>query len=115
MPETQNEQQAPPSKEELINFFKEQIEVKKVQFELHDLNAKIALARAEELKAMAFIAQMTSPQEKENGIPHTLTKEDLDTNPDLVEAGLKEGDEIIIPNGVTLEEPKPSSKKLKKV
>ncbi len=63
----QDEQKA-PSKEEVIAFFQEQIEVKKVQLELQELNAALAMARAEELKALAFIAQMTQvPPEKQEG------------------------------------------------
>lgn len=95
------EQTAPPTKEEIIKFFQEQIDVKKVQFELQDLNTKLAVARAEELKALSFIAQMTNPKpqggEYEGGTPHTLTEEDLENNPDLKEQGFKAGDEVIIP------------------
>lgn len=115
MSETTQEKVA-PSKEELISFFQEQIEVKKVQLELHEINAKIAVARAEELKAMAFIAQMTNPQQQ-GGVPHTVTQEDLDNNPDLVDAGLQVGDEVVIPNDVAeqeLEEKSSKSRKLKK-
>jgi hypothetical protein len=54
----QEEQQA-PSKEEIIAFFQEQIEVKKVQLELQEINAALAVARAEELKALSFIATVT--------------------------------------------------------
>jgi hypothetical protein len=54
----QEEQQA-PSKEEIIAFFQEQIEVKKVQLELQEINAALAVARAEELKALSFIATIT--------------------------------------------------------
>ena len=72
-----------PSKEEVITVFQEQIEVKKVQLELQELNAALAVARAEELKALSFIAQLTQqpkgesiddedePQER----PRTLKKE----------------------------------------
>lgn len=97
----QEEQQAPPSKEEVIKFFQEQIEVKKVQYELQELNTKLAAARAEELKALSFIAQLTNPKIDENayaGQPHTLTEEDIANNPELVEQGLKAGDEVIIPD-----------------
>lgn len=95
------EDKVPPSKEEVIAFFQEQIDVKKVQYELQELNTKLAVARAEELKALSFIAQMTNPQAKgdeyEDGTPHTLTEEDLELNPELKEQGLKAGDEVLIP------------------
>lgn len=92
-----NEQQKVPSKEEVILFLQEQIEVKQLQLELQELNMKIAHSRAEEIKALQFIGEVTNPQGQQvpNGTPHVLTQEDLDEHPDLVEAGLKVGDEVI--------------------
>jgi hypothetical protein len=91
-----------PTKEEVIAFFQEQIDVKKVQLDLQELNTKLAIARSEELKALSFIAQMTNPQaqggEYEGGTPHTITDEDLELNPELKEQGLKAGDEVLIPS-----------------
>jgi hypothetical protein len=113
MPEQTNEQKA-PTKEELIKFFQEQIDVKKVQFELQELNTKLAVARAEELKALGFIGQMTNPSQQKTQ-PHTVTQEDLDANPELVEAGVSVGDEVLIPAGVEMPtEEAPKSRKLKK-
>ena len=87
-----------PTKEEIMNFLKEQIEVKELQLKLQELNTGLAVARAEELKALSFIGQMTQQDgEKPEGVPHNLTQEDLDANPELVEAGMKVGDEVIIP------------------
>lgn len=83
-----------PSKEEVIKFLNEQIEVKKVQYELQELNTKLAVARAEELKALGFIAQMTNPEN--NTVKHTVTQEDIDNNPEISQAGLKVGDEILV-------------------
>lgn len=92
-----SEEQKVPSKEEVIAFLQEQIEVKKVQVELQELNMKLALARAEELKALNFIAQITNPNtEGPKGRPHTVTQEDLDNNPELKEAGVSVGDEVLI-------------------
>lgn len=109
----QQPEQQMPSKEEIIKFLQEQIDVKKVQLELQQLNANIAVARAEELKALAFVAQMTNPQSSMPTRQHIVTQEDLDNNPDLVEAGVNVGDEITIPDMEQQEAPKPS-KKLKK-
>lgn len=101
-PQMEDKSTTPPTKEEVIAFFQEQIDVKKVQLELQELNTKLAVARAEELKALSFIAQMTNPQpqggEYEGGVPHTLTEEDLELNPELKEQGLKAGDEVMIPS-----------------
>lgn len=106
--QTMNEQQA-PSKEEVLRFLQEQIDVKKVQLELQEINAKLAVHRAEELKALQFIAQMTNPQPPADAVPHTLTQEDMDENPELSEQGLKVGDEVLIPK-----ESSPKSRGLKK-
>ena len=104
-----------PTKEEIIAFINEQIEVKKVQLELQQLNTGLATSRAEELKALAFIAQITqqgNASGKPEGTPHTITQEDMDNNPELAEEGIKVGDEVIIPSMPPVQEP--SSKKLKK-
>lgn len=112
--QTTHEEQKAPTKEELIQFFQEQIDVKKKQFELQDLNTKLAVARAEEMKALSFIAQLTNPQpqggEYQGGTPHTITQEDMDNNPELAEQGIKVGDEVLIPNEEA-PEPKRSLKK----
>lgn len=60
-----SEEQKLPTKQELIAFFSDQIEVKKYQLELQELNTKLAQNRAEELKALGFIAQMTTEPEQE--------------------------------------------------
>ena len=87
-----------PTKEELVAFFNEQIEVKKVQYELQELNTKLAVAKAEELKALAFIGQLSSPQgmpqQAEQFQKHTLTEDDFRANPELAESGYKVGDVI---------------------
>ena len=105
---TAPEQQA-PTKEEVIRFLQEQIDVKKVQLELQELNTKLASYRAEELKALSFIAQITNPQPPEDAQPHTITQEDMDENPELSEQGFKVGDEVL----VTKEET-PKQRSLKK-
>lgn len=107
-----------PSKEQIIAFFQEQIDVKKVQYELQELNTKLAVARAEELKALSFIGQLTNPkptgQEYEGGTPHTITQEDLDMNPELAEQGFKVGDKVVIPNESEEESTEPTKRSLKK-
>ena len=86
------------------------IEVKKLQAELQEFNTKIAVSRAEELRALQFQAQMLNPQAKDENVhAHTVTQEDLDNNPELVEAGVEVGEEILIPKAET-----PKEKKLKK-
>ena len=107
---TQVEDQKVPSKEEVLAFLEEQIEVKRKQYELQELNTKLAVARAEEIKALSFIGNATNPQSNApQGVPHILTQEDLDNNPELVEAGLNVGDEVL-----KAEEPAKPSRNLKK-
>lgn len=114
---SENQEQKAPTKEEVVQFLQEQLEVKRLQAELAELNAKIAVGRAEELKALMFIEQITNPKPKgneyqgeENTQVHTVTQEDLDNNPELAEAGVEVGEEILIPK----QEEAPKEKKLKK-
>lgn len=100
-----------PTKEEIIAFIKEQIEVKTAQLELQELNTGLAVSRAEELKALSFIAQMTQPGGKPEGRSHTITQEDLDNNPELVGGGFKVGDEVIVPNEAPVEKQRTLKKK----
>lgn len=98
----QEQDQKIPTKEEIVAFLTEQIEVKELQAKLQKLSTSIAIDKAEELKALSFIGQMTNPRPQGNeyqgeGTPHTITQEDLDNNPELVEEGLKVGDEVLIP------------------
>jgi len=110
MSEQTTEQQA-PSKDEVVRFLKEQIEVKSIQLELQKLNADLAETRARELKALNFISNMTvAKNDVPQGTPHTLTQEDLDANPELVEAGLKVGDEVL-KSETPIEEAAPLSEK----
>jgi hypothetical protein len=57
-----NEEQKAPTKDQVMEFLKEQIDVKKLQLELQQLNTGLATNRAEELKALSFIAQLTNPR-----------------------------------------------------
>jgi hypothetical protein len=117
-PNIMSEEKSVPTKEEIMSFLKEQIEVKELQLKLQEINAGLAVARAEELKALSFIGQMTTQgggqkSEQPQGTPHTITQEDLDANPELVEAGVQVGDDIIIPTAAEQAEGVPA-KKLKR-
>jgi hypothetical protein len=101
--------QQPPSKEEIIKFLAEQIEVKEVQVKLQELNTKLATGRAEELKALQFVAQLTNPQPPADAVSHNLTQQDIDENPELVQQGFKVGDEVLVPK-----DSEPAKRKLKK-
>ena len=78
-----NEEAKAPTKEQVMEFLQEQIDVKKLQLELQQINTGLATARAEELKALSFIGQMTNPrpdasayQGAPEGTPHKITQED---------------------------------------
>jgi len=92
----QTPEQNVPTKEEVLMFLSEQIDVKVKQVELQELNTKLATYRAEELKALQFIAQMTNPQPPANAVPHVITQEDLDANPEISKQGFKVGDEVLV-------------------
>ena len=100
--QTTQEEQKIPTKEELMAFLQEQIDVKELQVKLQNLNTQLAESKASELKALSFISQITSPKSDGNpykgGVPHVLTKEDMELNPELAEEGLKEGDTVMLPD-----------------
>ena len=105
----QTPEQNVPTKEEVLMFLSEQIDVKSKQVELQELNTKLATYRAEELKALQFIAQMTNPQPPADAVPHVITQDDLDANPEISEQGFKVGDEVLVPK-----DSEPAQRKLKK-
>ena len=109
MTDQQPEQATAPSKQEVIAFLTEQIEMKEVQLKLQLINADLAEARSREVKALGFIAQMTNPQPPADAVPHNLTQEDIDQNPELTQQGFKVGDEVLVPK-----DSEPAKRSLKK-
>lgn len=105
--EESNEQA--PSKEMVVTFLQEQIDVKKLQVELQELNTRLAVGRSEEVRALGLIAQMTNPNPPSDAVAHNLTQEDIDQNPELTEQGFKVGDEVLVPR-----DSEPAKRKLKK-
>jgi len=97
----------------MVRFFTEQIEMKKLQYELQELNTKLAVARAEELKALSVVAQITNPRPTPDAVPHVVTEEDMENNPELKDMGVNVGDEVMIPAGA-LDSEEPKQRKLKK-
>lgn len=68
---TQQEQRV-PTKEEMLAHLNEQIEIMESRVKLQELRAAYAMAQAEELKAVAFMSQLTQAPEQDN----TLTDEE---------------------------------------
>lgn len=88
-----------PTREEVMAFLVESIEISELRAKLQSLNTSIAKDRAEELKALVFIAQLTNPNTEEMS-KHVITEEDFKNNPEIAEAGFKVGDEVTIPEQV---------------
>ena len=85
-----------PTREEIVAFLNESIEIAELRSKLQNYNTKIAVDRSEEIKALAFISQITDPKQQETE-PHTFTQEEIDANPELKDAGISAGDEMEIP------------------
>jgi hypothetical protein len=117
--ETQNPEQ--PSREQIIGWYKEQIEVATLRRDLSSLQMEIAKNDAQRLQATVLMAQMQNPS-SENEVEHVVTQEDLDANPELIDNGVKVGDTILVskptpiagPSAEINTEEDPKVKKLKK-
>ncbi len=115
---TQENEKKTPTKAEVLNFYKEQIEVAKLRRELAEIVCLTAEFDARRIEAIAKQAhfsaagQQQPPQQgmPEGVIPHTVTQEDLDNNPELVEQGIKVGDVV----GIT-EKPQPEDQMMSEV
>ena len=87
----------PPSKDQIIAWYKEQIEVATLRRDLSALQLEIAKNDAQRTQATILMAQMQDPV-SQNEVEHVVTQEDLDVNPELVENGIKVGDKILVNN-----------------
>lgn len=80
-----NEQENPqteavqePTREEILAFYNEQIELKEIQLKLQQLNRDYAVARFEEVLAITKVAQLTAPPPQDDNKeekPRNLKKE----------------------------------------
>ncbi len=101
-------------KAKVITWMNEQIEFKEVQLKLQELDTKIAISKAEYMKAMYTVAQISNPQQNSPSpelTEHILTEEDLQANPDLVEQGFKAGDVVGVPKEAVMQEEEAPAKK----
>ena len=94
---TQEQERKEPTKEELVSFLNDSLEIAELRAKLQTFNTQIAVGRAEELKALVFISQVTNPKSQDLE-EHTITEEDIQNNPDLAQAGVKVGDNVQIPS-----------------
>lgn len=58
---SQNQEDREPTKEEVIAWYKEQIELAKLRHELAELQSKAVQEEAKRLQAMVIIAQFKTP------------------------------------------------------
>jgi hypothetical protein len=103
-----------PDRAKIIEWMNGQIEFKEIQLKLQQLDTSIAVTKAEYMKAMYTIAQISNPQQNSPSpelAEQTLTEEDLEANPDLVEQGFKAGDVVGIPKEAVMEEEAPAKKR----
>jgi hypothetical protein len=99
---TQTEEKKVPTKAEVIAFYKEQIEVAKLRRDLAEIVCHTAEFDFRRVEAIAKQAHLTAPAPQrpqqegmpEGVVPHTVTQEDLDANPELAEQGIKVGDVV---------------------
>lgn len=84
-----------PSKEDVIKWMNDQIEFKKVQLELRTIDASIAEQNLRYAEALYRLSQYTTPESGDEEM-HTISKEDLENNPELKD-NFKEGDVVRIP------------------
>lgn len=99
-----------PTVQEQVAFIKGQLPLKRLQVEMQELNMRFIEAKVRELEAISKLQQFENEQNKmraekerlmmENIVKHTITQEDMDLNPELVEAGIKVGQEIGIPKEI---------------
>ena len=86
-----------PSKEQVLAFYKEQIEVNSVRRDLAKINAEIARHEFKRFEYTVALAQLSSNSKKADNVQqHVVTEEDLENNPELASNGVKVGDTINI-------------------
>lgn len=98
---TETTEQKAPTKEQITKFYEEQIEIAKLRRDLSQVLAETAKHDADRAESIAKQAHFSAPkgqapieQMPEGVIPHTVSQEDLDANPELIEQGIKVGDVI---------------------
>ena len=98
---TETPEQKAPSKDQVIKFYTEQIEIAKLRGELSEILAITAKHDADRAESVAKLAHFSAPKAQQpieqmpvGMVEHTVSQEDLDNNPELVEQGIKVGDVI---------------------
>ena len=76
------EQQERPSREDMIKWYREEIELASLRAELAKLQRDAAVSEAERIQAIAVIGQFTNPPQEEEGEskPRKLKKEEVNAD-----------------------------------
>jgi hypothetical protein len=109
---TETTEQKVPTREQVLKFYAEQIEIAGLRKDLAELLAVTAEFDARRAEAVAKQAHFASPrpqaspdQMPEGMIEHVVSQEDMDNNPELAEQGIKVGDVIGISNNAAEAQP----------
>jgi hypothetical protein len=76
------EQKAQPTREQMIQWYKDEIELASLRAELSKLQRDAAVCEAERINAIGAIAQMTQAPEEENPKQRKLKKETVTEDAD---------------------------------
>lgn len=76
---SENQEKETPTREEYIAYMNETIELTKLRVDLQELQTRIAVGRAEEMRALAFLAQIQGqsrpePSVEEDEEPETASE-----------------------------------------
>lgn len=71
--EQETVEQKAPSREDMIKFYTDQIELKELQVQLQELNTRFIKLKAEEIQATAFIGEMMGKGEEEEEVEEENT------------------------------------------
>lgn len=109
-PEVNTTEAAAPTQQQQEQSLKKLMPLKRLQVELQNLNTTFAELKVREHEAVAKLQQFEQAQfeaekaqqefQMNNIVKHTVSQEDIDLNPEMVEAGIKVGQEIGIPKDI---------------
>lgn len=105
-----NNEEAKVTLQQQERNLKQQMPVKRLQVELQELNTRFVELKVREMEAIHKLQQFEAGQLeakaqqeqyiKDNIVEHTISQEDIDMNPELVEAGIVVGQTIGIPKEI---------------
>lgn len=99
---TETNEQKVPTREQVLKFYAEQIEIASLRRDLSEalaITAEFDARRAEAIAKQAHFSAPRGPQTPVEEMPegmveHVVTEDDMQNNPELAEQGIKVGDVI---------------------